>query len=264
MRGDPPAFERVFDVVHKRDDLLESIGREPMDVRDLRDELDASRSTVYKAIQELQANGLAERADGGYRATLFGRLAHEKHERLLAEWATLTDVEPVFAQLPPDLPLDPEVFAGATVIPVDPRAPDRPVDELEAFIAETDCVRSMSQVTRARYRKFAREHVCNGDIEVEMVVERSVVEYLLAEHTEELAELTDCEYVTHFQTEADLPFGLVVEDEPRNRVAVTLYDDQKQMQALVLAESSAAHEWASDVYERYREDATPLPSGRPS
>ena len=258
MRGDTPDFSDVFQVVCKRAQLLEQVHDEVRDIRDLRDAVDASRSTIYKAVRELERHRLVESVEGGYRATLFGRLVYRKYERLMAEGETLADVEPVFARLASDVSLDPAVFRGATVVTADPRAPDRPVDELEAFLRETDRVRSVPGVTRTRYFDFAMEHVTSGRLEVEILVAEEIVEYLLSNHRDQLQSLVDDEHVTYYQIESRPRFGLVVADDPDRRVALTLYDDRQQMQAFVATDAPEAYAWASEAYDSLRADATEL------
>jgi predicted transcriptional regulator len=258
MRGDTPAFSDVFRVVCKRARLLERVHDEERDIRDLRDAVDASRSTIYKAVRELERHRLVESVEGGYRATLFGRLVYRKYERLMAEGETLADLEPVFSRLAADLPLDPVVFRDATVVPADPRAPDEPIDELEAFLRETDRVRSVPGVTRTRYLDFAMEHVYSGDLEVEILVAEEIVEYLLSNHRERLQSLVDSEHVAYSQIEARPRFGLVVADESDRRVALTLYDDRQQMQAFVATDAPEAYAWASETYAALRAEATEL------
>ncbi|MEF8777864.1 MAG: winged helix-turn-helix domain-containing protein, partial [Natronomonas sp.] len=72
--------ERLIDILRKRSLFLELLADTSLDQRDLRDELGVSRSTVYKALQELTDAGLVTEYDGKYTLTGFGRLAWQRHD----------------------------------------------------------------------------------------------------------------------------------------------------------------------------------------
>jgi predicted transcriptional regulator len=258
MTGTHSGTEEVVDVLASRDDILGALASGPQDIRDLRDELECSRSTAYKAVRELQTEELAEDVDGDYRLTLLGRLLFRRYRRFLAETDDLLDIRDVLAALPADLPIDPALFSDATVYVADAIAPDRPVDALESFIGEATRFRTFTPVQRARYHSYATDLLESRDVVIEMVVERDVIEYAISNHPEEMRAILENENTTHYETDASLPFGLVAMDDPERRVGVTLYDDRKHLQAFVVSDDPGAYEWAEETYESYRQDATEL------
>ncbi|MFB6129683.1 MAG: helix-turn-helix transcriptional regulator [Salinigranum sp.] len=256
MEGPPPDFERLFDSLAGRADLLAALADGPMAVRDVRDELGCSRSTAYKAVGELEALDLVERGESGYRPTLLGRLAFRRYRRFASATADLLELEGVFSTLPPDLPVDPAVFADARVVVADSRVPDRPVDALEAFVAEADSLRIFTPVTRSRYVAYGVELVRTGDVAIELLTEREIIEYLIANHRDEVRRILESGQVTYYQTAESLPFGLIVADDPDRRVGLALYDEHTQLRAFVAADRPAAYAWADDAFESHREGAT--------
>ena len=250
----------VLHAVAKRADLLRCLDddRGRKDIRDLRDELETSRSTVYKATRELETVRVVESTSDGYGLTLFGRLLLRKFERMLTEARTLWEFEDVLASLPPDLPIDPSVFADADVVVTEPHVPDRAVEELESFVAELGRFRTMTPVHRTRYLDFGRDRVGESEFAGEFVMERRLIEYVLSNHADAFTELLGNDSLRWFETERRLPFGLVLPESSSSPVGLTLYDEGRQLQAFVRTDDPAAAEWAEETYLSFRDDATRL------
>ena len=80
-----------IDLVAKRVDLLEALAAGPRYKPALVEATGDSRSTVDRAIRELEAAGLIERTDEGFWATLAGRLAAERYRAFVAEETRVLD-----------------------------------------------------------------------------------------------------------------------------------------------------------------------------
>ena len=258
MTENLPDAGEIVDVLASRDDVLGELSSGPEDIRDLKDEIGCSRSTAYKAVRELQSRELVEGADGEYRLTLLGRLLFERYRRFLDEADEILAHSDVFATLSPDLPIDPSVFADATVVTPDSFSPDRAVDALEAFIAEATRFRFFTSVTRDRYRAFGTRLLEREGLSFEAIHERKVLEYVISKYPDQIRRFIESDRTTYYQTEASFPFGLVVVDEPERRVGITLYDDDTQLRAFISADGAEAYVWADELYESYRRDAARL------
>lgn len=69
------------EVLLRRSAVVERLSVQPTAKRELVDRLDVSRSTVDRAVREIESAGLAECRDGGVGLTLCGRLATAEFER---------------------------------------------------------------------------------------------------------------------------------------------------------------------------------------
>lgn len=256
--GEHPPHVEVLSTVAKRADLLRSLDEGPKDIRDLRDALGRSRSTVYKATRELETLRVVESTPDSYGLTLFGRLVLRKFERTVSETRTLCEIEDVLAGLPPDTPVDPSVFSDAAIVVAEPHAPDRAVEELESFVAELGQFRTMTPVHRTRYLDFGREQASTAEFSGEFVVQGRLIEYALSNHADAFSELLSHDSLTWFESEREFPFGLVLPKSGSSPVGVTLYDERRQLRIFVRSDDPAAAEWAEGVYRSYRDDATPL------
>ena len=76
----------LADVLRKRAPLLETLADGPLTQRDVRDELGVSRSTVYKALRELESAGLVVGRPEGYALTGLGRLAWRRRDCTWRGW----------------------------------------------------------------------------------------------------------------------------------------------------------------------------------
>ena len=79
------ARDRVLDTIElllQRNDVFEQLSTQPTPKRDLAEGLDVSRSTIDRALREIESAGLAERCNDGVTLTLCGRLVVEEFERL--------------------------------------------------------------------------------------------------------------------------------------------------------------------------------------
>lgn len=257
MSEESPSAADLVDVLASREDVLTALESGPRDIRDLRDDLDCSRSTVYKAVRELQSRELVEGSDGGYELTLLGRVLYRRYRTFIVETGNVLDYRALLSALPPDLPLDPSIFSNATVTVADRMSPDKPVDALESFIGEAERFRCFAPVQRARYYAYAQDLI-ESEVRIEMVTRSEVVEYAIANHPDEMREILESPVTTHYETDDPLPFGLVVVDEPERRVGVTLYDAQSHLRGFVASDDPRAYEWGEETYRSYRERATKL------
>lgn len=261
MSGDPTA-ERVLDRVAQRRDVLGAVESEGGDVRDLRDALDLSRSTVYEATRELEGLGLLARGDDGFELTPFGRTAVEVHDRCRGALDTLCEVRTELAGLQGEATLAPALCHEADVVRAEPHAPDRPFEAMEEFFADATRMRGFVPVTGTRYIEGVNEALAaDGTFTLDVVTEDRVVEYLLSNHPEAVDRWTASDRVRLFEIGTRLPFGLLIEEEPTPSVGVLLYDDGGQLRVLLRAERRMAVAWGREQFAAYRDRATELVAG---
>jgi hypothetical protein len=126
----------VLDVVRRRWPVFERLLEEPRHKRDLVAAVEESRSTVDRAVRELTAAGLVERADGGYVASVAGRLAAAKFRATRESLATIGAATAALAPLPHDAALSGTVLRDATVTVAGAEA--APADLVDRFLGGID------------------------------------------------------------------------------------------------------------------------------
>jgi tetratricopeptide (TPR) repeat protein/energy-coupling factor transporter ATP-binding protein EcfA2 len=107
--------ESVLDLVRRRWSVLEPLLEGPTYKRDLVAAVDRSRSTVDRAVRELEAAGLAERVDGGYVASVAGQLAADRYREAADSLGAVEAATAALEPLPHDAAVAPALLTDATV-----------------------------------------------------------------------------------------------------------------------------------------------------
>lgn len=239
----------VIETVVKRAAFLDRLAAGPTAKRDLRDDLDVSRSTVYKAIRELEDAGIAEQTEEGCRLTLFGRLVVEQYWTF-AE--AVDDIEPhasLLGVLPPDCPMITGVLVGAEIILTEQHAPYRPVGRIEDVVRNADSVTAMTPVVVPQYVDLFREQIVERDTTAELVLESPVVEYLRSDHGERFAETLETGRLAVWETSETIPFGIVAS---LDEIAVLVYTENGELAGILVNDTDAALDWGREMFGRFR------------
>lgn len=253
--------EQVRAVVAKRHGVLAALAADRWRKPALVEELDVSRSTLDRAVDELVEAGLAERADGTYEATGTGRTALAAYRDYVDVTDSIATAGPILEAKPTDAPLDAAVFANADVQLAEPHAPESALTETAEVLREADVVRGFAPVIKSSYAALLRSEVAERGLEVEMIVEQSARRSLadIAETREELAALLTDDEVTVLETDADLPYALwLMEGPDTDRAGLTVHD-AGGIVGVVTNDGPDAVAWCRGQYESVRDDADPLP-----
>jgi predicted transcriptional regulator len=230
-----------------------------MDQRDLRDAVNVSRSTVYKALRELEGADLVREGDDGrYHLTQFGRLVRRRHDDYEARRRRLAAAEPVLNALSESL-LVPLAFAErGQIYTADRHAPERPFAQMERISKASYDYRCLSPIAVPRYMEQIHERVEDDGLEVELVVERPAVEPLrsYARFDEAVADPA----FSLRGADNELPFGLMITEDTGVACLFT-YGENGSLRGMLASRDPAAYEWAVDQYDRYTEDATVVGTG---
>lgn len=255
VRMESPPRDDVADVLRKRGRCLEALVAGPRSKRDLRDAFDIPRSTLDRAIRELEDAGLVEAAGPGYRATAFGRVAHRAHEEYLASLGAACDAADVLWALPPDTALDHAFLDGATVCESSPFAPDNVVETLFESVGDADHVRGVAPIAMTGYTEEFRDRALAGGGRLTLVLAEGVVETLERAQETEWNETVAHADVTLHRAAVPFEFGLWLADA--REAGVVVYTDTG-IRGIVRNDSAAALAWAEEQYERAVRSATPL------
>lgn len=247
---------KVINLIAKRAELIAQLREGPKYNRDLQERLGVSRSTVYKAIRELKEHDIVEGTDRGNRLSLLGRLADREYQEFVGAVESICAPDDLLPFLPTDVDLDLDVLDGAAVIRSERHAPNRPVAAVEEMVERATSVVGISPVALPQYVAVFRDEIVAGRLTADLLLERPVVEHVVANYRRELEESFATGNVRIWQTAASLPFGLVVVEEPEPETAVLVYDADGTLQGVIHNTSRAAFEWGMAVYESYLQGAT--------
>jgi predicted transcriptional regulator len=249
----------LLSLLERRADVLDELVGGPREKRDLVDALDVSRSTVDRAIRELEADDLIDRTCDGVAITFLGRVALSSHLRHRRGVATLERMRDVLQYLDPSAPLPLWVLEGADVHRPDPPAVHRPYETVRSDLAAAEEIQGLSKaITDPVGIERFREFVLEGGMEIEIVGTPGIVEHLLEHHPEDVARASDEGSLALYEHD-DVPFGLFVCDPEAGNgtVLVFVYDDG-QLAGVIRNRRLPVVEWAASLFRGVREAATPV------
>lgn len=257
-RPDPT---EVMAVVARRGTVLRAVDADGVPKRDLVDELSVSRSTVDRAVRELESLGFIERTDGGgYCRTLPGQLALDEYDQFASRMNGIVSSIDVLSLLPTDTPCDPSVLEDATVVVAERHSPLVPVEHLSDLVDRANRVHAIAPAVLPQQVEVYHQNFVNGDLSARLVVTDVVVDRLVSAYGTELSESLETGQLTIRLSDEEVPFSLVVAET----------DDGPEMGFLVYADSGVrgfigndtpeAVEWARELVDSYWEPANPFPN----
>lgn len=245
----------VISLLDRRGDVLEYLSRRPRTQAEIAEDLEISRSTVTRAIQELGSADLVERADGRYRATGLGTGLLEIYTDYKANVRALIDHSEICAYLPPDAPFDPDILSEGTYYSVESGAPFQIGERVNEQFRQAEAIMGLGRTRSERASSSVyRQKVLEEERPVENVFSRS-----LFEHIRDLSWSTKFFSAPNadFYVHDSVPYGLFVLDTPEERrVLLILYDEDEAMKGVICSTETTAVAWAEGVYRDFREAAT--------
>jgi tetratricopeptide (TPR) repeat protein/predicted transcriptional regulator len=233
-----------MDLVERRVDFLERLAAEPLRKRAMVDALDHSRSTVNRAVDDLENAGLVEPVDGGYATTVVGRLAARRYREYVADQRRLVEDHAVLAPLPADSPVDLALLADATVELADGPTPYEPLQAVERALRDADRVRGvLPALVDTRHLALCRS-VAREDGDVALGFGADLHDRLVDDQAGLLRDT------------ASAGARVSVVDPPRFCLLVTETGGDRTVTAVVFAEGMGVHGVVQSTHERAVDWAT--------
>jgi len=245
------------DTVAKRRDVLAALAT-PTSKPALVDDLDASRSTVDRAIDALMTHDFVDRQGSEYVATYAGRAAVDAYEQLLARLDALERAQPVLSALPADIDIDPAILDGATVVESRQSAPQAPIETNVAVVRGATSFRGTGPAVVPRYTDIVLSLVENGETDVELVLTDTVVDALAETYPDGFANLNGADELALYVTDETLSYAVWTAENPdRTASGIVVYDDNGIV-GVINNDTDAMNEWAASQYEQAKRGARRL------
>jgi len=246
------------DVIATREPFLRSILDSPKRKVELVDAVDASRSTVDRAVRDLVEAGLIARRGDRYRATLAGRTALRAAERYHRRLNEVEDGIGVFRAVPAGMDIADRFLDGASVSQTSPEVPDSVMQRVFDSLEPAAEARVVAPIVLSGHIDQFREVATADGTTTEMILDRAVVDQLLDADTSEarnafLAALDDDQLEL---SRADVPLSYSLWVTPEE-TGIVLYSDTG-VRGIAVNDTEAALEWATAQYERLAADAEPI------
>jgi tetratricopeptide (TPR) repeat protein/predicted transcriptional regulator len=256
--------QEVREVVANRVKILEHVKTTPRDKRNLLTNLDASRSTVNRAIRELEVVGLVTRTAAGYTTTAAGRQATDQYRTAVETVDDILSKRNILDALPHDYPLHPALLADAAVERAADTMPYHPLEDVRERIAAAERVRvCLPVLPTPQLLDWCHRGIVQEGLSVELLTSPDLFETLTAEFPGPLATMAGDKEDSCTACVADIaptglpPFGIVLaETDESTTVSVIAYDKEHTIQSMIHNDTVSAVQWAEDCYARARDNAT--------
>ncbi|WP_135534925.1 helix-turn-helix transcriptional regulator [Halostella pelagica] len=250
-------LREMMETVFKRIEFLDALAENPSEKRELVSQLDVSRSTVNRGVQDLEQFGLVAYENSAYELTVCGRLLYEQYSRYEESAEAIVAADELLQHLPKETPISLDFIWDAEVFVAEEPAPAVPVSVLTEIIRDADRIRGLSQAHAAPKAEDALRMAIDGGATAEIVFCKAVYEHVQATYdwiADRIAAGDYQPYVT-----GDLPFGLIIADHDETTYCcVVVYTDQSSIAGLMVNDTRAAVTWASKLFESHRQQADPV------
>ncbi|QCJ45619.1 winged helix-turn-helix domain-containing protein [Haloprofundus sp. MHR1] len=226
---------------------------------DLVKRLSVSRSTVDRAIRELEGQGLVERTDDGYRRTLAGELVLSEYDCFTSRLGGIVEALDALGTLHPKTEFDTALLDGADVVYAEKHSPHEPVTRHGEVVSRAETVRALAPAVLPQQVQIYHDRLMDGELEAQLALSEAVVERLVTVYDDLLREALSTGRAHIRQTTSDPPYSLVCAETPTGpEVSLLLYGDTGAY-VFIGNDSPEAVEWAESMFAEWWAGATPLP-----
>lgn len=244
----------ALELTVRRHEFLATLDSSPLEKRELVTNVCVSRSTVDRAIRNLEQSGFVYRTNEGYRTSLYGHWVLAVYESALDAIGRVQGARSLLSELPPGLRFDLSILADAEIHEVG--RSERPPMERVIELFE-DAVRIDGLAYAYASLEALLECEPSDVTDAEIVVRRESLAYLELASPNVLSALVGDERFT-FYSEEYVPFGLfLVETPDATRVCFLVYGDD-DLRGVVLNDDLDALLWTREVIGRYKAGATSI------
>ncbi|WP_255152457.1 helix-turn-helix transcriptional regulator [Halorarius halobius] len=228
--------------------------------RQLRDRLDASRTTVSRALRSLAERGWVEKSDGAYRLTRAGQHVATAFDRLLDTVDRVDELAEFLRWFPSDVE-SPDFLAASDVTvtystDADPYAPAR---KQTGILHTAGRLRILLPAIDRESTGTLVEQVTEHGLDVETVVPPAVESTMESDEFAPLMRKTvQTGRSSVWVADEDVPFYLGIPDE--GAVQVGLADGDGLPRALLETTDDRVRTWAERLYAEFRNRADPKPA----
>ena len=227
---------------------------------ELRTRINASRTTVSRALKSLTEKGWVEKFDGSYRLTRIGQRIAVEFGRMFDEIEKVDELAEFLRLFPTDI--ESPDFVNASDLEVtystesEPYAPARRQTQI---LSTAERLRMLLPAIDLESTEVIAEQVTERGLEAETVVSPGVESTM---ESEEFAPVMKEKIRTGrspvFVSQDSVPFYLGLTDD--GRVQVGLADDDGLPRALLETTDESVREWAEGMYQEFRTQAERKPA----
>ncbi len=241
-----------------RIEVLAAVSQEPLTRGELAAVTEASQPTLSRILGDFEERNWIEQTGSRYEATATGRLVASGITDLWETMETERKLRDVVAWLPTEeITFDLAHLHDAELTVPTRTKPNAPVQRSADLLGGGDEVRIVSHTFNEQGISAIHESTVEGTQTFEAVLSPSAIDAISADHDlrQKLRDLVVAERASIRVAAEEVPVSVSITDET---VHLLLRNDDNVLQAVLVSDDPTVHEWATDLYEQYWADATPL------
>lgn len=251
----------IADILRKRREVVACLLEDPRDKSTLVDELDIPRSTLDRAVRELESVRVVTYSDGEYVVTALGKRLARDFFRFVDRAELTLELEPFLRWAPSEeFDLDIQWLAEAELLVPTDADPYAMINRHVQRLRDADYMRGMLPVTGLHAYEAAHENIVESGAEGKLIVESGVAEVLTSKTA--FAELTEEMLATGrfelFVCDDSIPYFVGVFDDDVVQIGV---DEDGEPRAMIETNQRDVRTWATERLDEYERRAERLSAG---
>lgn len=243
-------------ILHKRHNILAALVSDPRTKPELVDALDSSRSTIDRAIRDLEDEGCIERQNSVYQPTQVGYVAFTEFNRYEKTTDGIGRASDVLNAASPEARIDPAFLSGVTVQMADPHAPESALEDSIEVLKTADRLVGLAPVVLSLYTETLTALISEYNLNAELVLYEDTLDSLLRYYQDQISNFMD--HIDFYVTDQDLPYALwIMDHEEHPQAGITIHENGG-VRGVLMNDSAEALQWAHDRYAQYLETAEPI------
>lgn len=238
--------------------VLEALCEEPARPHELCADVDVTRTTIQRILAGFRERQWVVKHDGDYRATVTGRRVCERYESLREAVDQARRFGPFAAHLGPaadDLPA--AALANGRLTVSEDGSPLAALSRFTEWLESVEgALHAISPVVARPFNEIGAELLSSGT-QIEFVIDSAVLEQSKAQYESALDLGADHDRMSIYVHQAPLSIGVALDAES---CCVVAYDDNTNIRAIVESTDAEVYEWGTELFERHRDSAVPLPA----
>lgn len=253
----------IVDLLGRRWGIMTSLADEPRDKRTLVEELDIPRSTLDRAVRELEAVDLLTYREGEYAVTPTGEYLVYSFSAFLERAEQALEMEPFLRWLSvDDLGLDLRHLEGAELYLPDSHDPYAMVNRHVEALERANTFRAILPLVGLHAFEMCYEQVVERGARHEVITEPGVIETLQSDesYASMYRELQETDRFNVFVYEDTIPYFVGVFDDETVQIGV---DEEGEPRALLETDGPETRLWAHETIDEYKQQATRVAPSAP-
>ena len=253
MEGEVP---EPLALTFEREELIKALYGEYKEKRELVEELQTSRSTVNRAMDDLERTELVEHESGKYSLSNMGRMIYDHTEGFLDELDEIIESKELFDPLTESHNINQRAVIGSEIHLVEPPVTFEKYAHVWSYLERSEGLQVFAP--RLLYQKsfeLKYELAAKRQVPVNVILPYDLFERATSEYEEEYAEMAENPRFS-IHTVESVPYGLSISEVPNGvKMNIVIYD-KGSYNGFLINDTKESVSWAKAEFDSYLQTAT--------